>query len=346
RVDKGRVAKMAAALGVKGAVQELAADQGGGWQVGSADSTAASLMVSHDGLLSWWFNPDPSLTGSSIGCAVSASTTEAPATTIGGEISARPDATVTTTVPVAPPECPAPTPPAGVPTNDAAQASAQKLFAQLGYAVSKYQFETYADEWGANVTAFLMIDGHRSPLTASVGFGAEGAITWASGSLATPEKAGEYPLVGTKSGIDRLRDGSWMGYYGSPGIMTAVGTRANTITETAVASGNSNSGNSNSGSAAVPPLGTVPVDQPVCVPAADCVPETYLPPEPITVHLNAAHLDLTMVWDVDGTVWLLPAYTFVAVDGGTFTVIAIDSQFIDLPAPGRSPEPTPAAPTP
>jgi hypothetical protein len=51
---------------------------------------------------------------------------------------------------------------------------------------------------------------------------------------------------------------------------------------------------------------SVLLDRMVCDLAAGA-PETYLPPEPIT-HVNDVRLDLTMVWDVDGTAWLLPAH--------------------------------------
>jgi hypothetical protein len=66
------------------------------------------------------------------------------------------------------------------------------------------------------------------------------------------------------------------------------------------------------------------------------------PSQEVTVHLDDVSLDLTMVWDVDGTVWLVPAYTFSSADGGSYTVIAVDEQFVSLPDPGLIPEPVPA----
>jgi hypothetical protein len=81
--------------------------------------------------------------------------------------------------------------------------------------------------------------------------------------------------------------------------------------------------------AVVEPIGTVPA------------------PEEVTVHLDDVRLDLTMVWDVDGTVWLVPAYTFSEADAtsefqGSYTVIAVDEEFVSLPDPGLIPEPMPA----
>jgi hypothetical protein len=63
--------------------------------------------------------------------------------------------------------------------------------------------------------------------------------------------------------------------------------------------------------------------------------------EPITVTLTDVELGLTMVWDADGVVWLLPAYTFSDADGGQYSVIAIDDSFISLPEELPMPEPMP-----
>jgi hypothetical protein len=61
--------------------------------------------------------------------------------------------------------------------------------------------------------------------------------------------------------------------------------------------------------------------------------DTMPAPEPITVHLTTVKLDLTTVWAEDGTVYILPAYTFGATDGGSFTIVAVDESLLDLPAP-------------
>jgi hypothetical protein len=325
-VDQARVADLAKLLGVEGDVRALSPEMGGGWMVGAEDYTTSNLTVASDGMISWWFNPAPMATSSvGVGCA-------APAV----EPAVAPDATSDTiapdaTMPVAP--CSdVPTPPQGVPSKDEALASAKSLFTDMGYDMSQFEFDTYADEWGANVTGFLLLGGHRSPLTVSVGYGENGAITWASGSLATPQQAGDYPLVSGQDALQRLndQDGMWA-MYGGPGMMakggaaldatTAIATREVSVAETVAA--------------APTPVDSV-TDEPQVI---DTTPVESLPPiEPITVHLNATRLDLTMVWAEDGTIWLLPAYTFTAVDegdfaGGEYTIIAVDDAFIDTPDP-------------
>ena len=88
---------------------------------------------------------------------------------------------------------PEPTPPAGVPGEADALSKAKTLFTKLGYDPADYDFEFYGDEWNANVTAYLLVSGQRTPVSMTVGFGGEGAISWASGSLATPVPGDTYP---------------------------------------------------------------------------------------------------------------------------------------------------------
>ena len=337
--DKERIAKLAELLGVEGELREVPADQGGGWMIGAADYTTATLMVSADGMLSWWFNPAPETVVSSVDCiyvdpaidvvpADEAATTE-PVATIAVETDSTDDSTVVGgDAVVSPPNgsCDAPLPPANVPDEATAVEKAKQLFADMGYDNAAYEYEAYGDEWGANVTAYLLLDGMRSPISLSVGFGAEGAVTWASGSLATPVPAGEYPLVGVDGGVERLNDetGQWGGYWGGPmARMETTDAVAEAIAPSA-------------GSQAVAPPETLVaepgqvgdatgIDQPV----EDEMPEL----EPVTVHLTDVEVGLTMIWAADNTIWLLPAYEFAGDDGGQYTVIAVDDSFIQLPEP-------------
>ncbi|MEI6404009.1 MAG: hypothetical protein WCP59_17680 [Actinomycetota bacterium] len=351
KVDAAVVAKIAALLGVEGDVRQLPADQGGGWMVGAADYSTASLTVANDGLLSWWFSPAPA-TATSGGCAIADGTvgrtsagseTLNPAGATSGTDAVAPDTAVappdSVVVDPVPAPCEVPAPPANVPDKAAATVKAKQFLTSLGLDPSQYEFTTYADDYSASVTAWLLLDGHRSPLQINLGYGGEGVLQWASGSLAAPQASDEYPLVTPEEGLARLNDqaGMWMA-YGGGGVLRGV---ASDVATKAVANGIAPGGGSTD-SVAVGAGGAAVAPVPVCDPAADCViePGTMPPAVPITVRVSGVRLDVTMVWADDGTVWLLPAYTFTSTDGGEYTVIAVDDQYI------AQPEPTPVDTTP
>ena len=325
-VDRARIAELAGLLGVAGEVRALPADQGGGWMVGAADYSDANLTISADGMTSWWFSPSPSVyEREAVSCPAY-------------------DPATDTTVPV----CPEPEPPAGVPGADEAKANATALFTSMGYDMANYELDVYADEWSANVTAYLTIGGARSPISLSAGYGANGALTWASGNLATPQVAGDYPLVSAQDAVTRLNDqqGMWGPYMeGDLARTTSAGG--------AVAVGETTEAGTAGAPSVDPALPTevappeslptdgastdVPADTMVIAPAPgdpvliDPMPVDTIDTTPIDVALTTVKLDLTMQWDVDGTVWLLPAYTFGDAEGGMYTVIAVADEYIQQP---------------
>lgn len=315
--DSERIAAIAAVFGVEGEVRSLSADEGGGWMVGPADYSGANLSVATDGMLSWWFSPSPDVWGSGVACA---EPEPAPV-----------DSTVEGTL------CEEPQPPANVPDEANARQMAEELFAELGYDVTTLDFDAYADEWGANVAAYVLLDGERSPMSMSVGFGAEGVVTWASGFLAEPEVVGEYPLVGAPAGLLRLQDesGRWMWF----GVTTLDAAASDVPVETIV---------TDTVPGADVPAETMPVETlpgetvPTETVPVETVPVDTVPMEVFEIHLVGVHLGLTMVWDVDGTVWLLPAYVFTTADGGEFAVVGIEDGFIELPDGLPMSEPLPA----
>jgi hypothetical protein len=169
-------------------------------------------------------------------------------------------------------------------------------------------------------------------------------VTWASGTLATAQAADPYPVVDVAGGVARLNDqtGKYMFYGGGPQVMATRGVVNATTAEivppvpapgvpvlpapaplppvTATGTGTATGG----GTAA-------PIPVP-CDPAADCIGST-IPMEPIVVHLTTVEQSLTVVWAQDGTVWLLPAYTFHDATDAQYTVVAVEDAFLDLAAP-------------
>jgi hypothetical protein len=339
--DLDRIATLAAALGVEGDVRTLPEDQGGGWAVGPEDYSAAVLTVGSDGMLSWWLSAAPT-TSLGYACPESIGVSE-PAVgadgsgTAGVEPDVPPPAytdsagdtpvavdapTETIAGDVVAPDCPTPEPPVGIPTKDEALATAKQLFADWGYDVNSYQFDdAYADEWGASVSGSLLLDGMKAPITLSVGFGENGTVTYASGSLAEPQRGADYPTIGAAAGLERLAtQQNQYAVLGSPEARSAVDVSAS--------------------DAGVAPA--IAPDIAPCEPeaaAADCAP---VPSEPVTVTLSSVKSDLTMVWAADNTIWLLPAYSFGSADGGIYTVIAVEDAYLHQADPAATGQTDPA----
>jgi hypothetical protein len=360
-----QIAALAQTLGVQGEVREQSADMGGGWIVGPDNYEQPTVNVGADAMQSWWYNP-----GSA---AVDAPACELyppgdPAGDFGDAPDAAPagdvatDATDMATEPAIEPAempvCQAPEPPANVPDTAAAEGKARQLFATLGFDDGTFEFEAFADEWSANVTGYLVLDGMRTSTTINIGFGAEGALTWASGFLATPQRGADYPRIGIEAAVQRLNDQSatWMG-LDTPVMREAtdsagagaVGTEApNVATEPAVGAPEAEAP---ADDAVAPMPGSVPdpmVDpiDGVCLDnaASECAPAEPITVEPITVTLTNARPSLEQLWASDDTVWLLPGYAFDAADGGLYSVMAVEDQYIEVAQATEVPTPDTIAP--
>ena len=308
-----QVLALAEAFGVQGDVRDVPADMGGGRAVGSIDYSEPSITVGSDATLSWWYNP-----GASVSPTMSACAYAEPAVDVGADSAMPTDSTpVASTAVDSLPVCPEPVPPANVPTAEQAAAKATELLVALGLQPGDFEFETYADEWSASVTAYLVLDGARTPMSVNVGYGADGAVTWAGGFLGVPQRGGDYPRIGVEAAVQRLNDqqAGWS-MYGSDVLRTEAGAAT--------------------------------VDAPLPAPDTGAptdagVSEPSVPPsmEPITVTLTNPRPTLEQLWATDGTIWLLPGYGFDSTDGGRYTVMAVEDQYIavdDTPLPTPEPQ--------
>jgi hypothetical protein len=331
-----QIAALAAAFGVEGEVVFTDQDGFKSWQVGPTDGTAPTLYVSGDAQTSWSYSPawadggDVAVSCVYVDRAVSSSGSAA----VDGDADANADATDPAPAePAVAPEgevCEEPTPPANVPSAEAAEAQAVEQLTALGVDVSTLTFDTYADEWSASVTATVNRNGSSTGQTYSFGYGAEGVLQWAGGSLATPVEVGPYDLVDIDTALARLIEmNGWQAYPSGPYPAVDMGS--------GVAGSEGSAGSSAPGSVPTEPPTepqvepmppeTLPVDS--LSPPVDSFPvETYPAPEARTVTLVDVVADVWWAWDVDNVLWLLPAYRFIDTDGGWHVVPAVTDEFL------------------
>ncbi|MFZ9564044.1 MAG: hypothetical protein ACO3AT_02545 [Ilumatobacteraceae bacterium] len=320
-VSVSDISDMAAVFGVSGDVEEVDANMGGGYRIGSDNGSTASFWVSGDSMRYWSYSPkwDES---NVVGCAIASS----------------PDGSVTTE----PVECARPEPPANVPSDEEARALFASLMEKMNLNADDLVLESYADEWGASVYAYFKIDGVRSPLTVSVGFGAEGAVTYASGFLGEISDGASYPRIGTAAALERLNSD-----YANPMLrggvaiddVVAIDDTTRSSAEVAIAS----EGQSGSSDEVVAPDTAVPVPSPD-VTAVDMptIPVESVPVDvPIEVQevtIVAVEEELVMLYGADGSIYLVPGYAFIAAEdeyGYTprYTVSAMPDEYVQQADP-------------
>lgn len=312
-------AALAAQLGVAGEPVRVDEWEPGGWQVGPTDGTAPALFLSDDPQHSWSYSPAWVTDQRGAGCAVAAVEPALvdPPETVSDDSLIDPAVSQPTTI--VPPDC-EPQPPAGILTADEATARADALMEQLGVDTSTLKVEPYADEWSASVTYSDVATGRYW----GFGFGAEGALQWANGTIGVPVPVGPYPLIDLDTAIARLKDQQ------SSMPMPIDLARTDVVSEPAVDS-------AGVAEPAVDPVTTGVDIQPMPAESfpVDSYPVVSYPaPEPITVTLVDVEADVWWAWAADGSVWLVPAYRFIGDDGGWYTVPAVtDEYLVEVPAP-------------
>lgn len=293
-VTPEQVAAVAAALGVDGEPVRIDDGYGVSWRVGPDDGSAPSVWVYEDGQQSWNYNAAWGSGSVEEACAVSVAA----------------DGTETR-------DCPEPQPPVGVPTAADAEQRATEVVSALGIDPASVTFETYADEWSASVNASDTTDQRAAVRSWYFGFGAEGVLQYAGGSLAVPAPVGPYPLVDLDTAVARLSDGYFGGFGGGIAIAEpALAVESEPAVEPLEESLPDDSGVGSVETLLPEPL---PVDPPIDPPVDQ---------EAIVVTLVDVQADLWWAWDADGVAWLLPAHRFIDTDGGWHVVPAVTDEFL------------------
>ena len=313
-----------AAFGVTKDFVAQDANQGGGYLSGNYDGTTSTLYVSSDAMHYWSYSPawDQS-SMSSQPCIIDSDTTYVPTSDVPAPIAEI---------------CAEPTAPENVPTKAEAEALFTTTVTALGINSNDLTLDSYADEWGANVTGYLKIDGVRSSLTWSIGYGADAAITWASGVLADVQSGASYPRIGTTAGLERLnsqQNGTW----GGPMVRGGIAYDAPMASSAGVASGSA---------VEVTPSTDVPIEATAAtipVPNSDVVatdeivtdvPAVDAPaPEIQEVSIVSVEEELVTLYGADGSIYLVPGYTFIAAKdengyAGRYTVSALPDEYMQV----------------
>ena len=297
-----------AAFGVTKDFVAQDATQGGGYLAGNYDGTTATLYVGSDAMRYWSYSPawDQSSI-SSRPCIMedAVATSDIPTTDVASEICAEPVA------------------PENVPTKAEAEALFAKTVSALGVNSNDLILDSYADEWGANVTGYLKIDGVRSPLSWSVGYGADASITWASGVFADVQDGASYPRIGTAAAIERLNS-QQAGNWGGPMV------RGGVTYDTAVAS--------DIAATPVPEPASSDVEAAVTTEPAtsDAAPTLDAPaPEVQEVLIIGVEEELVTLYGADGSIYLVPGYTFITAEdeygyAGRYTVSALPDEYMQV----------------
>jgi len=284
------------------------AEQGGGYLAGNYDGTTPTLYVGSDAMRYWSYSPawdESSISSRPCIMEDAIATSDVPTTDVISEICAEPAA------------------PENVPTK----AEAEELFAAtmtaLGVNNDDLILDSYSDEWGANVTGYFKIDGVRSPLSWSVGYGAEASITWASGVFADVQDGASYPRIGTAAAIERLNS-QQAGNWGGPMV------RGGVTYDTAVAS--------DIAATPVPEPASSDVEAAVTTEPAtsDAAPTLDAPaPEVQEVLIIGVEEELVTLYGADGSIYLVPGYTFIAAEdeygyAGRYTVSALPDEYMQV----------------
>ena len=275
-------------------------NQGGGYLSGNYDGTTATLYVSSDAMHYWSYSPAwDQASMSSEPCIIDSDTTYVPTSDVPAPIAEI---------------CAEPTAPENVPTKAEAEALFAKTISALGVKGNNLILDSYADEWSASVTGYLKIDGVRSPLSWSIGYGADAAITWASGVFADVQDGASYPRIGTAAAIERLNS-QQAGNWGGPMV------RGGVTYDTAVASD----------------VEAAVTTEPA---SSDAVAETYPvtdapAPEIQEVSIVGVEEELVTLYGADGSIYLVPGYTFIAAEdeygyAGRYTVSALPDEYMQV----------------
>ncbi|MEK9602463.1 MAG: hypothetical protein VW015_03250, partial [Pontimonas sp.] len=195
-------------------------------------------------------------------------------------------------------ECENPYPSGPLPSVAEATDMAVELFQKSGLKVTASEVTVLAnDEWGVGLSAIQTIEGVDTALEWSVFFAPGPTLASVSGHAATPQSRGVFDTVSPRDALERLESGLW---WGSPAPLYHSGF--DSVFE-----------DSHS------------FDEPL----------SFEPGDVITVTVDSADEAPLLIWDAQGTAWLVPGYIMRHGDEpwNASAVISVEEGVIELPDP-------------
>lgn len=193
-----------------------------------------------------------------------------------------------------------------IPTRDKLIATALEIFNATGLKVSAGDIKTDISDWGANASAALRLDGKETPIEWYISWGSNGKLGSVSGNSVRFEDQGSVSTISAKSAVNRISDWRYSGQISSSlWAKYAPPVRAGEP-------------------------GMIAYDSPV---ENGQTPEPASSPEPILVTINEAHSVSVLIWDKNGSAWLVPGYVLIGDQGWLTPVFALEDGVVALPDP-------------
>ena len=309
------------------------ANMGGGFLAGEYNTgDSPTMYVSADATHSWSYQAPWSRSMTDVGCAI-------PPVAEGDTVpSVEPPVSEGSTEAGVEP-CSIQVAPENVPSAGQAEDLFDQMLKDLGLKPKDFITESSADDWNANVTGYLTIDGVRTSLSWSASYGADAELVWASGVLAEVTQAADYPRIGTAQGIERLNNDQQYGWGGptarggvvyddmavaSPGAPRALAQGIEPVSEEVV-------GVTVDAEPEIMPM-TVTTEPETLEGTVDSPPIAQEMPV-IEIEIVAVEEELLSLYGADGSIYLVPGYAFLAAEESGWTprysVSALPDEFIE-----------------
>lgn len=192
-----------------------------------------------------------------------------------------------------------------LPSKDQMVATAVKIFSATGLRVTPSDIHTSRNDWAASAYASLQIGGLDSPVEWSINWGSNGQLGSVSGHSVKAIDRGEFKTISAKSAVSRMSDWRFSGQ-----LPQSIWEKYQT----------------NEGSDAIA------YDEPVNPLGSEA--ETATPkPEIVTVTVTKSITSQLIIWDKQGSPWIVPGHILFSSQGWITPIFALEDGVVELPSP-------------